>query len=86
MIEKIQISLKNNPDLIVKKINNKFTIIYFQSLCSENKINEYITNPIILTNDFSAPHTISININEVTNYLCNGFVITICNNKTLYAS
>ena len=77
---------KNNPDLIINKINDSYTIIYFESLTSADKINEYITWPIIETNKFTAPHTLLINENEKDKYLLNGYVITIYKNKHIYAS
>ena len=86
MIEKIKKTYKNNSDLIIKNLNKYFTVIYFQSLCSEDKINDYVTNPILLKNNISAPHTINIDYKDITKYLSNGFIIIIHDNKTIYAS
>ena len=76
----------NNPDLICKKINSNYFIIYFESLCAPDKINEYITKPILLSGYITAPHTLDLNFNEVVNYLTNGFVIVIYKNNKLYAT
>ena len=86
MINKIKNLFKNNPDLICKRINSNYFIIYFESLCSPDKINEYITKPLLLNKTISAPHTLDIKFNEVINYLTNGFVITIYKNNLLFAS
>ena len=86
MIDKILKIYKDNPDLIVKNLNNSYTIIYFESLCSIDKINEFITKPLLINNSIPAPHTSNINLNEITNYLSNGYVLTISKNKTIFAS
>ena len=86
VIDKILNTYKNNPDLINKRINNDYTIIYFESLCSQDKINEYITKPILINNNVPAPHTIKINLNKINKYISNGYVLTIHKNKSVYAS
>ena len=86
MISKILKLYRDNPDLINKPINNNYTIFYFESLCSQDKINEYITKPLLLNNHISAPHTIIIKDNVITKYLNNGYVITIYRNNIIYAS
>ena len=86
MIDKIRKIYQNNPDLIIKKINNSFTVIYFESISSSDKLNEFVTKPLIYENKISAPHTLKINVNECEKYLNNAFAVVIKNNKTLYAA
>lgn len=85
MIDDIKNNYKDNPDLIIKKINKAFTIIYFESICSSDKINEFITKPIIYKNNFTAPNTKKIKKNEINYYIENSFAIVIKNNKDLFA-
>lgn len=86
MIEKIKKIYKNNSDLLVKNLNNDYKVIYFQSLCSEEKINDYITGPILLKNKISAPNTIQITYKDITNYLSNGFIIVFYKDTLVYAA
>ena len=86
MIDKIIDLYKDNPDLIIKRINDSYTIIYFESLTSAEKINDHITKSILLFNKVSAPHTISINFDEVIKYISNGYVLSVYKNKDIYAS
>jgi len=81
MINYIKNIFPNNPDLIIKNINKDIKIIYFESICSSDRVNEFITKPIILNHDFSAPHTISIKKEEIEQYLNNAFAIIIFKNK-----
>ena len=86
MIENINKIFKNNPDLIIKDINKDYKVIYFQSLCSEEKINDYITSSILLKNQISAPHTIKIINKDIVKYLNNGFIIVIYKYSNIYAA
>ena len=86
MIEYIKNIYINNPDLIIKKINNSYTVIYFESICSSDRINEFINKSLIYDNKISAPHLLNINQNEVEKYLNNAFAIIIENNKNIYAA
>ena len=49
-LEYIQNEFKNDPDLIIKHINinplHKVYIFYLESLCSQDKVNEYILRRI----------------------------------------
>lgn len=81
MINKIKNLYQNNPDLIINNIKDNLTIIYFESLCSQDKINEYIIKPIINKDFLSAPKLIKINKNEFENYLENGFCLIINKNN-----
>lgn len=86
MINKIIKTYQDNSDLIIKKINSNYSVIYFESLSSLDKINEYITKPISLNISITAPHTLIIKSSEINTYLNNGYAITIYKNKLLYAS
>ena len=85
MINKIMNLFSDNPDLIINHINNKYTVIYFESICSSDRINEFITKPIINNKSISGPHKIKIDINLVDKYLNNSYAIVIENNSLLYA-
>ena len=85
MIEYIKKTYRDNPDIIIKKINDSFTTIYFESICSSDKINEFITKPILYSNNFSAPNTKVITKKEIIYYIENAFAIVIKNNKDIYA-
>ena len=85
----IKKDFKNCSDLIYKEINiffKKYYVFYLESLCSSDKINNYILNGLsfkkIIKNinkDLPSPNLKTININEIKNYLCNGFTIIIRN-------
>lgn len=83
MLEKIFEKYKNNPDLIVKQIDSKYKMIYFESICSSDKINEFITKPLIYKNKISAPHVKNIKKNEIEYYLSNAFAIVVNNKNTV---
>lgn len=85
MIEQIQNIYKNNPDLITKSINEKYKILYFESICSSDRINEFITKPLIYKNSISGPHVINLTIDKVQEYLSNAYAILIENNISIYA-
>lgn len=86
MVDQIQNIYKNNPDLIVKNVNNKYTVIYFESICSSDRINEFINKSIIYENKISAPHIINITLKEAEKYLNNAFALIIEDNKNIYAA
>lgn len=85
MINKIISNYKNNPDLIIKEIDSKYTLVYFESICSSDKINEFITKPILINSKVSGPHKVNITLNNYEKYLHNAYAILIKDNKTLYA-
>lgn len=85
MIEQIQNLYKNNPDLITKNINSKYTLLYFESICSSDRINEFITKPLIINNSISGPHVINIKLLDAEKYLSNAFALLIENNKKIKA-
>ena len=80
MVNKIINLYKNNPDLINLKINS-YNIIYFESLCSLDKINEYITKPIIHKNNISSPNNKKIHYSECETYLNNGYALIVNKNR-----
>lgn len=86
MIDQIQNIYKNNPDLIIKNVNNKYTVIYFESICSSDRVNEFINKSIIYENKISAPHIINITLKEAEKYLNNAFALIIEDNKNIYAA
>lgn len=86
MINNIKEIYLDNPDLIIKNINENYTITYFESICSSDRINEFITKPLINKNKISAPHIIKIKNDEIEKYLNNAFAIIIENNLNLYAA
>ena len=86
MVEKIKKLYPNNPDLIIKKVNNTYTLIYFESICSADKINEYITKSIIYKNKVSAPHILKIKKNEIEKYINNAFALIINNKGKILAA
>ncbi len=86
VVNKITGIYKGNPDLIIKKINNTYTIIYFESICSSDKINEFINKSIIYKNKITAPHMLKITIKETEKYLNNAFALIIKNNTDIYAA
>lgn len=87
MLDKILKLYKDNPDLIIKKINNRFTIIYFESICSSDRINEFITKPLTYENKISAPHTLIIKITDCEKYINNAFAVILdSKDEIIYAS
>lgn len=86
MINKIQELYGDNPDLIIKNINNEYTVMYFESICSSDRVNEFINKSLIYENKISAPHIINIKLSEVEKYLNNAFAIIIEKNDKLYAA
>lgn len=86
MVEDIQNIYQNNPDLIIKNINSDYTIIYFESICSSDRVNEFISKSLIYENKISAPHILNISFSEVEKYLNNAFAIIIEKNQKVYAA
>ena len=87
LVEIIKSKFNNSSDLIIKNIN-KITIIYLESICDGDKINNYITKNIILTKSnkdiISGPNVIEVSkIDDIIFYLLNGFAIVL--NKNNYA-
>ncbi len=84
IIKKIEKDFFNSSDLIIKKMDN-IHIIYLESLCDSDKVNEYISKNFSLSNKrylknlLSGPNTIEIKKDEINFYLVNGFSIVIKN-------
>ena len=80
--EKIKKEFNNSSDLKYKKINN-INIIYLESLCSSDSINEFIVKNITIGHSYiflkdiiSAPNLIYLNdSNLISEYLLNGFAV-----------
>lgn len=86
IIKRIKEDYNNSSDLIYKRIN-QIDIIYFESLASEDKINNFILKKIIdnkhskLNNILAGPNTKSVKkYNDLKEYLENGFTIVIKEN------
>ena len=95
-IKKLQIEFNNTPDLIIKpfKINflHKIYVIFLETLCSQDKINDYILKKIVninylnnLSNVVPSSNLKILNkYDEIEYYLYNGYTIII-DNKKIYA-
>lgn len=74
---------QNSSDLISKKIKD-INIVFLESLCSSDKINEYILKVLVLAknkhnlnNILVGPNTKQIAKKDITTYLLNGFTLVI---------
>lgn len=73
----------NNSSDLKHKIINKINVLYLESLCSSNKVNEYIFQNITMGNKYfylkdiiSGPNVIYIkDYKLIKNYLLNGFAV-----------
>lgn len=86
MINKIKNLYKNNSDLIVKKINDEYHVVYFESICSTDRVNDFISRPLLYNETISAPNIKKIKFDEVQFYLNSAFAIIIKNNKIFAAA
>ena len=84
-LKNIKKDYKDINDLIINEFNN-ITFIYLQTLCDQDKIDNYILKYIKLNKKYLiSPNTKEIkNYLELKKYLENGFLIII-NNKEIYA-
>ena len=101
IILRIQKEFSLNTDLIIKSINtnifNKVYVVFLETLCSSDRVNNYILKPIILNkkqkinksniiNFIAGPNTIEItNTDAIEYYLTNGFTLIIIG-KRIYAT
>ena len=95
ILERIQNEFSNTPDLKIKelKINllKKVYIIYIETICDSDKINNYILKNLTkynknnnLNSNIPGPNTITIkNTDEIEFYLANGFAIILSDNYIL---
>jgi len=95
IVERIKKEFNNSPDLKLKEIKinliKKVYIMYIESVCDGDKINEYILKNLSkynsindIYNNLPGPNTIYINNNdEIEFYLTNGFAITIFDNAII---
>ena len=90
LYEKIKKQFNNSSDLKYKKIDN-INIVYLESLCSSDKINNYIVlnitlgkNYIFLKDIISSPSIIHIdNANLISDYLLDGFALVYDDDEML---
>ena len=88
--KKLKKEFSNSSDLKYKKIN-KVKVVYLESVCSSNKINEYILknlamkkNYITLRDNISAPSVIYIEKYDLISfYLLNGFALVYDNKDVI---
>ena len=86
--ETIMTEFNNSTDLIVKELDN-YTILYLESLCSSNRINEFILKVLLinkepndLRDNLAGPNTKVIKkFADIKTYLTNGFTIILSENK-----
>ncbi len=93
IVKKIEANYKDSPDLISREIKLnlffKINIIFLESLCSSDKINDYLYRNIHkkttnLNNLIGAPKTLKITSKEINYYLNNGYTLVIHKND-IYA-
>src|SRR5574344_2734678 len=79
----------NSKDLIIHNIKG-IKIVYLQSICDANRVNDYVLKNIGLVNKIfkvedvlAGPNLKRINIQDINNYLYNVFTIII--SKNIYA-
>lgn len=88
MINKIKEIFNNSTDLKIQEIKNVY-VIFLESLCSSDKINDYILKLLSLnkikdiTNVLAGPNTENIKFEDIENYLSNGFTIVIYKKEIL---
>lgn len=88
MINKIKEIFNNSTDLKIQEIKNVY-VIFLESLCSSDKINDYILKLLSLnkikdiTNVLAGPNTTKIKFEDIENYLSNGFTVVIYKKEIL---
>lgn len=88
MINKIKEIFNNSTDLKIQEIKNVY-VIFLESLCSSDKINDYILKLLSLnkikdiSNVLAGPNTESIKFEDIENYLSNGFTVVIYKKEIL---
>ena len=84
IINKIKKDYLNVNDLNIMVINN-ITLIYLESICSSDKINDYILDNINDNKDYlykiTGPKVKNISIKEYQAYLNDGYILIINKNK-----
>ena len=83
LINNIKNSFNNSSDLIIKKINNIY-LIYLQSICDTEKINDFIIRNYELNKSIITPNSVLINEKDITNNLLQACTIII-DNKKIYS-
>ena len=88
--KKLKKEFKNSTDLKHKKFNN-INLLYLESICSSNKVNEYILQNLTMGHKYlflkdiiSGPNVIYItNYKLLKEYLLNGFAVIYDNNEVI---
>lgn len=84
ILRQLKNDFQDNNDLIIKKMRN-FYVIFLDSLCSQDKINEYILKRFNHKINYLGSNEKIVNsYKEIENYLYNGFTI-ILNKKEITA-
>ena len=90
IVERVKKEFSNTPDLKIKEVKiNPFKFVYvifIETVCSSDKINDYILKNLTLKKDANidssipGPNTITLdNYDQIEFYLTNGFAIVIYN-------
>ena len=89
MIKKLQKQFNNSSDLIVKKINN-INVVFLESVCDSNKLNEFIFKNMrvkkyySLRNLVTAPSVVYVDdYDKLEFYLTNGFAVVFDDKEVL---
>ena len=89
MINDIKKNFNNSSDLVIKHIRN-IDIVFLESLCSSDKVNDYVLKVLSFGNvkdlqsSLAGPKTEAITKDKIEYFLCNGFTIVIYK-KEIYA-
>ena len=92
MINKIKEMFSENDDLVIRKVKinpfHSIYVIFFDTLVSQDKINEYILKRITsvnklhnFENEVPGSNVNKIKFNKIEYFLYNGFTIVINNHK-----
>ena len=95
IVKKIQNDFNKTPDLKIKEIKknifNSIYVLFIETICDSNKVNDYILKNLTrynsnkgLNNNTPGPNTVFIKkYEDIENYITNGFAIVIDNKNIL---
>ena len=95
IVNQIKKDFDKTPDLKIKEIKinifKRIYILYIETICDSNKVNDYIlknltkyNNHLNLNSNIPGPNTIIIkNYNDIEEYLTSGFTIIIKDNEVI---